>query len=306
MSTTADIPIPARAAGATLVSPRATDTVSDTAGPRRILGRFAGLGWDVVAWVGALAFFIPVVWMVLTAFKPEASAYSYPPKITFSPTLSEFRSVFSRGIGPYVENSVIATVGSTILVLVLAVPASYGLAIRPVEKWRDVMFFFISTKMLPIVAAIVPLYIIARDTHLLDNVTVLVLLYTAMNLPLAVWMLRSFFLEVPGELLEAARLDGADLRREITEVMLPVVAPGIAATALICVIFAWNEFFLAVNLTATVAGTVPVFLSGFITSEGLFWARLSAAATIASVPVILIGWIAQRQLVRGLSMGALK
>ncbi len=276
------------------------------AAPRRWLRHLPGVGWGVVAWIGALAFFLPVLWMVLTAFKPEASAYSYPPKFTFSPTLDEFRSVFSRGLGPYLQNSVVATLGSTILVLVLAVPAAYGLAIRPVEKWRDVMFFFISTKMLPIVAAIVPLYIIARDVHLLDNTIVLILLYASMNLPLAVWMLRSFLLEVPAELLEAARLDGANLRREITDVMLPIVAPGIAATALICVIFAWNEFFLAVNLTATVAGTVPVFLSGFITSEGLFWARLSAAATIASVPVIVIGWIAQRQLVRGLSMGALK
>ncbi len=127
-----------------------------------------------------------------------------------------------------------------------------------------------------------------------------------MNLPIAVWMLRSFMLEVPGEVLEAVRIDGATLRQEIPRVITPIIAPGIAATALICVIFAWNEFFLAVNLTSTVAGTVPVFLVGFITSEGLFWAQLSAAATVASVPIILIGWIAQRQLVRGLSMGALK
>jgi sorbitol/mannitol transport system permease protein len=295
-----------KAAVSTLAKKQYVEPVTDAAPPSRLVARLAGAGWGVVAWVGAIVFFIPVLWMVLTALKPEASAYSYPPKFVFSPTLGEFRSVFNRGIGPYLAHSVIATLGSTILVLVLAVPAAYGLAIRSVDKWRDVMFFFISTKMLPIVAAIVPLYIIARDTHLLDNIVVLVLLYASMNLPLAVWMLRSFLLEVPAELLEAARLDGAGLRQEITVVMLPIVAPGVAATALICVIFAWNEFFLAVNLTATRAGTVPVFLSGFITSEGLFWARLSAAATVASVPVIIIGWVAQRQLVRGLSMGALK
>jgi sorbitol/mannitol transport system permease protein len=266
----------------------------------------ARLAWTVLVWVAAIAFFIPVLWMVLTAFKPETAAYSYPPKFTFSPTLSEFRSVFSRGIGPYLENSLFATLVSTLLVLVLALPASYALSIRPVGKWRDSLFFFISTKMLPIVAAIVPIYIVARDVHLLDNVYALVLLYAAMNLPIAVWMLRSFMLEVPGEVLEAARIDGASLYREITRVIMPIIMPGIAASALICIIFAWNEFFFAVNLTSTVAATMPVFLVGFITSEGLFWAQLSAAATVASVPIIIIGWIAQKQLVRGLSMGALK
>lgn len=273
----------------------------------RQVRRWSGpVSWTVLAWIAALAFFLPVLWMVLTAFKPESAAYSYPPRFAFSPTLSEFRSVFSRGIMPYLENSLFATIGSTILVLVLALPAAYVLSVRPVPKWRDSLFFLISTKMLPIVAAIVPIYIVARNIHLLDNIYALVLLYGAMNLPIAVWMLRSFMLEVPGEVLEAARIDGAGLRREITRVIAPIILPGIAATALICVIFAWNEFFFAVNLTGTVAGTVPVFLVGFITSEGLFWAQLSAAATIASVPVILIGWIAQRQLVRGLSMGALK
>jgi sorbitol/mannitol transport system permease protein len=275
--------------------------------PSRYLRRWSGpVAWTAVVWIAAIAFFLPVLWMVLTAFKPESSAYSYPPRFTFSPTLAEFRAVFSRGIGPYLENSIFATVGSTIIVLALALPAAYALSVRPVAKWRDSLFFLISTKMLPIVAAIVPIYIVARDIHLLDNIYALVLLYGAMNLPIAVWMLRSFMLEVPSETLEAARIDGANLRQEIGRVITPIIAPGIAATALICVIFAWNEFFLAVNLTSTVAATVPVFLVGFITSEGLFWAQLSAAATVASVPIILIGWIAQRQLVRGLSMGALK
>jgi sorbitol/mannitol transport system permease protein len=264
------------------------------------------VAWFVLVWVAAIAFFLPVLWMVLTAFKPETAAYSYPPKWTFSPTLSEFRSVFSRGIAPFLENSLFATLVSTVLVLVLALPAAYALSIKPVGKWRDSLFFFISTKMLPIVAAIVPIYIVARDVHLLDNVYALVLLYAAMNLPIAVWMLRSFMLEVPGEVLEAARIDGASLFREITRVVMPIIMPGIAASALICIIFAWNEFFFAVNLTSTVAATMPVFLVGFITSEGLFWAQLSAAATVASVPIIIIGWIAQKQLVRGLSMGALK
>jgi sorbitol/mannitol transport system permease protein len=262
-------------------------------------------GWTVLGWVVGIAFFLPVLWMVITAFKPESAAETWPPKFIFSPTLAQFRLVFS-GMGPYLEHSALATVGSTILVLVLAIPAAYALAIRPVKHWRDGLFFFISTKMLPIVAAIGPLYVIALKAHLLDTIWVLIILYAAMNLPLAIWMIRSFMLEVPTEMLEAARLDGAGRIREIIEVIMPVVIPGIVSTALICVIFAWNELFLALNLTVTNAATMPMFLISSVPQEGLYIAHLSAAATVASIPVIIVGWIAQRSLVRGLSMGAIK
>jgi sorbitol/mannitol transport system permease protein len=269
----------------------------------REMSRLAG--WTVLGWVVGIGFFIPVLWMVITAFKPESAAETWPPKFTFSPTLSEFRLVFS-GMDPYIEHSAIATVGSTIVVLVLALPAAYALSIRPVGKWRDSLFFFISTKMLPVVAAIGPLYVIALKTHLLDSIWLLIILYAAMNLPLAIWMIRSFMLEVPTEMLEAARLDGAGRIREIIEVIMPVVIPGVVSTALICVIFAWNELFLAINLTVTNAATMPMFLISSVPQEGLYIAHLSAAATVASVPVIIVGWIAQRSLVRGLSMGAIK
>ena len=263
------------------------------------------VGWGIVAWVVAIAFFLPVLWMVITAFKPESAAETWPPKFVFRPTLSEFRLVFS-GMGPFLTHSVIATVGSTILVLLLGVPAAYALSVHPVKHWRDGLFFFISTKMLPIVAVIGPLYVIALKAHLLDTLWLLIILYTAMNLPLAIWMIRSFMLEVPKELLEAARLDGAGRIREITGVILPVISPGLVSTALICVIFAWNELFLALNLTTVNAATMPMFLISSVPQEGLYIAHLSAAATVASVPVILVGWIAQRSLVRGLSMGAIK
>jgi sorbitol/mannitol transport system permease protein len=269
---------------------------------REMSGR---VGWGIVAWVVGIGFFLPVLWMVITAFKPEADAETWPPKFVFSPTLSEFRLVFS-GMGPYLTHSVLATVGSTILVLVLGVPAAYALSVRPVKHWRDGLFFFISTKMLPIAAAPAPLYVIALHTHLLDSIWLLIILYTAMNLPLAIWMIRSFMLEVPSELLEAAQLDGAGRIREITGVILPVVTPGLISTALICVIFAWNELFLAINLTITNAATMPMFLISSVPQEGLYIAHLSAAATVASVPVIIVGWIAQRSLVRGLAMGAIK
>ncbi|MFC9360114.1 carbohydrate ABC transporter permease [Rhodococcus sp. NPDC057014] len=262
--------------------------------------------WSVVAWIVALGFFFPVAWMVLTAFKQEGDAYTTPPKLFFTPTLDQFKAVLDSGIGTALLNSAFATAVSTIIVLVLGVPAAFALSLRPVRKTKDALFFFISTKMLPIVAAIIPLYVIVNDIGLLDNIWALIILYTAMNLPIAVWMMRSFFLEVPGEILEAASMDGASLWTSVREVILPLVSPGIAATALICVIFSWNEFFFAVNLTAVQAQTIPVFLVGFITGEGLYWARLSAAATLAALPVILAGWVAQNKLVRGLSFGAIK
>ena len=278
-------------------------TVAERAPGRFRAGR---LLVPALAWIAAIGFFFPVLWMFLTGFKQEADAFTRPPKLFFAPTLEQYRQIFARDFAPFLINSASATVVSTLLVLALAIPCAYGLAVKPVEKWRDVLFFFISTRFLPVVGAIVPIYVIARDAHLLDTVTALIILYTAMNMPIAVWMLRSFFLEVPPAIMEAARIDGATLRQELIRIVLPLVAPGIAATALICVIFAWNEFFFAVNLTSSRAATVPVFLVGFITSEGLFWARLSAAATLACLPVLLAGWIAQKQLVRGLTMGAVK
>jgi sorbitol/mannitol transport system permease protein len=286
------------------------DTGVASAAPRRVVARKKkdrnSISWGIVGWVVGIIFFFPVLWMVLTSFKTEVQAYTNTPHLFFTPTLSEYRTVFDSGLWPYVANSAFATIVSTALVLLLAIPCAFALSLRPVRKTRDVLFFFISTKMLPVVAAIIPIYIAARDLHMLDNIFTLVILYTAMNLPIAVWMMRSFFLEVPHELLEAAEMDGAPLLRTMREVILPIVAPGIAATALICCIFSWNEFFFAVNLTATQAATVPVFLVGFISSEGLYFAQLTAAATVATLPVILAGWVAQRYLVRGLSFGAIK
>jgi sorbitol/mannitol transport system permease protein len=269
-------------------------------------GRWGGVAWTVGAWVVGLFFFFPVLWMVLTGFKREVDAASNPPHWFFTPVLDGYRQVFDREITPYLLNSVMASVISTLLVLLLATPAAYALSLRPVEKWRDVLFFFISTKMLPAVAALLPIYLLVKELGMLDNIWTMIILYTSMNLPLAVWMMRSFLLEVPSALVEAAAMDGAGLAMTIRKILLPIVTPGLAATALICFIFSWNEFFFAVNLTATVSGTSPIFLVGFVTSEGLFLARLCAAATLVSLPVVLAGWLAQNQLVRGLSMGAVK
>lgn len=284
----------------------ARDVESIKRAARKKRQRKGGIGWSVLAWVLGLAFFFPVLWMVLTSFKHEAEASTDPPTIWFSPTLEQYITVLDSGIGTALLNSAFVTIVSTALVLALGIPAAFALSLRPVKRTQDVLFFFISTKMLPIVAVIVPLYVIVNEIGMLDNVWALIIIYTAMNLPIAVWMMRSFFLEVPHELLEAAGMDGASLPRSVREVILPIVSPGIAATALICVIFAWNEFFFALNLTAAKAQTTPVSLVGFISGEGLYWAKLSAASTLAALPVVIAGWLAQNKLVRGLSFGAIK
>jgi sorbitol/mannitol transport system permease protein len=267
----------------------------------------APLAWTLIAWIVGLLVFFPVLYIVVTGFKSEATAISLPPKLIFKPTLDQYREIRSRGFYPFFRNSIIASLVSTGVVLLLAVPAAYALALRPMKKWKDLLFFFISTKFLPPAGIIVPLYVIFKNLKLLNTIEGLVIIYIAMNLPIAIWMLRSFFEEVPQAVLEAARIDGAGVLREMTQILLPMVGPGLVATAFLSIIFAWNEFFFAVNLVATEkASTVPLFMQKFITSEGLFWAKLSAASTMAIAPVVILGWISQRQLVRGLSMGAVK
>lgn len=260
-----------------------------------------------LTWVLTVIFFFPVFWMVVTGFKTEAQAVSLPPQIFFMPTLEQYQNIVDRGILPYLQNSLLAAGVSTALVLLLALPAAYALAIRPIPKSRDALFFFLSTRFLPVAGVIAAIYLLARQLDLLNNVLVLILLYTAMNLPIAIWMLRSFMAEIPAAILEAARVDGAGFTTMMLRIIVPLLAPGIGATALICVIFAWNEFFLALILTTTSqSATLPVFLTGFITSQGAFWAQLDAAATVCAVPVVIAGWVAQKQLVRGLSLGAVK
>src|SRR5213595_52754 len=236
------------------------------------------VGWSALAWLVAIVFFFPVLWMALEGLKTEVQAASIPPTILFMPTLGAIQEVLSRDFPPYLINSATATLGSTLLVLVFGLPAAYALAIRPVKRTRDVLFFFISTRFLPFVASLVPLYLLARDLHLLDNIFALSLIYTTINLPLGVWLLRSFLLEIPPDLFEAARVDGAQFRHEILRIVVPLIAPGIAATSLICLIFSWNEFFYAVSFTSSDAATAPLFLVSFISGRGLFYAKLAAAA----------------------------
>jgi sorbitol/mannitol transport system permease protein len=290
------------AATTTATAPRAETARRTRPAQRRSRAWMLG----VLAWGIGLIFVAPVLWMVLTSLHTESDAATNPPSVAAKLTLSGYREFFGSNPWPALINSATAAIFSTLLVLALATPAAYALSIKPVRKWTDTMFFFLSTKFLPVVAALLPVYLIAKNLGLLDNIVALVVIYASMNLPIAVWMMRSFLAELPKEMIEAAELDGAKLPTVLRRIILPVTAPGLAATSLICFIFAWNELMFARVLTSTVAGTSPVFLTGFITSEGLFLAKLCAAAMIVSLPVLIAGFAAQDKLVQGLSMGAVK
>ncbi|KAF5998002.1 MULTISPECIES: carbohydrate ABC transporter permease [Streptomyces] len=272
--------------------------------------RARGTGLGLLAWLLGVLFFLPIAWMALTSFHSESDAATNPPSFGAALTLDGYRDFFGTGGGaspwPALLNSTVASVVSTLCVLLLAFPAAYALSIRPVKKWTDVLFFFLSTKMLPVVAGLLPIYLFAKNTGMLDNIWLLVILYTSMNLPIAVWMMQSFLAEVPVAVIEAAQIDGARLPTILARVVAPIALPGIAATALICFIFSWNELLFARVLTGVVAETAPVFLTGFITSQGLFLAKVCAASLVISLPVLAAGFAAQDKLVQGLSLGAVK
>ncbi|MGW1760400.1 carbohydrate ABC transporter permease [Streptomyces mirabilis] len=272
--------------------------------------RARGTGLGLLAWLLGVLFFLPIAWMALTSFHSESDAATNPPSFGAALTLDGYRDFFGTGGGaspwPALLNSTVASVVSTLCVLLLAFPAAYALSIRPVKKWTDVLFFFLSTKMLPVVAGLLPIYLFAKNTGMLDNIWLLVILYTSMNLPIAVWMMQSFLAEVPVAVIEASQIDGAKLPTILARVVAPIALPGIAATALICFIFSWNELLFARVLTGVVAETAPVFLTGFITSQGLFLAKVCAASLVISLPVLAAGFAAQDKLVQGLSLGAVK
>ena len=271
--------------------------------------RAGAVGLGIAAWVIGVLWIFPVGWTLLTSFKTEqdASAQTLHNGLTFGRYSDVSHSTTGTlSLSAAFTNSLVVVGVSTAIVMLLAVPAAYALAIRAVPKWRDVLFFFISTKFLPIVASIFPIYVYAEKWNLIGTRTILIVLYIAINLPLAIWMMRSFFVEVPRELIEASEIDGTSLFNQLRSVILPIAAPGIAATALLCVIFAWNEYFYAIQLNFAGASTMPQWVIGNVSTRGNFLAKLSAASIIACLPVVLAGWAAQKRMIRGLSMGAIK
>jgi sorbitol/mannitol transport system permease protein len=263
---------------------------------------------NVVTLLLALVMIFPVLWMVLTSFKTEQMAIAFPPRLVFTPTLENWgQAVFNGPLLEFMGNTALITVGSTLLALLLGVPAAYAMAFYRTKRSDGSMLWMMSTRMLPPAGVIVPLFVLFRNFNLLDTHLGLIIVFAGMNLPLVVWMVTGFMEDLPFALVEAARLDGANLWQEFTSVLLPLLGPGLAATSLLALIFTWNEFFFAVNLTTRDASPLSVYVSTFKSAYGdLFLAKMSAAATAAVLPVLIAGWVAQRHLVTGLTMGAVK
>jgi sorbitol/mannitol transport system permease protein len=260
------------------------------------------------AWAVALAIVFPVLWMILTSFKTEASAVANPPQLfTADWTLENYAEVWARSDYPrFFWNSVVISVGSTLLGLVIAVPAAWAMAFVPGKRNRDLLMWMLSTKMMPAVAVMIPLYLLFQRLGLIDSKFGLVVALMLMNLPIIIWMLYTYFREIPGEILEASRMDGASLWGEIVHVLTPMALPGIASTLLLNIILAWNEAFWTIVLTTTKAAPLSAFIASFSAPQGLFYAKLSAASAMAILPILIMGWFSQRQLVRGLTFGAVK
>ena len=261
-----------------------------------------------IAWGIGLLIFFPVLWTILTSFKTEAQAIADPPVFLFFDwTLENYSVVQERSdYMRYLWNSVIIAGFSTLLGIVVAVPAAWSMAFVPSKRTKDVLLWMLSTKMLPAVGVLYPIYLLFIELDLLDTRTGLVVVMMLINLPIIVWMLYTYFREIPGEILEAARMDGASLRNEILHVLTPMAVPGIASTILLNFILAWNEAFWTLNLTAAKAGPLTAFIASYSSPEGLFYAKLSAASTMAIAPILILGWFSQKQLVRGLTFGAVK
>jgi len=262
----------------------------------------------VAAWLVGFIIFFPILWMVLTSFKTELEAFSTPPKFLFFEWTTENFGVVQERSNylKFAGNSIILSVGSTLVGLLFAVPAAWAMAFAPGKRTKDLLMWMLSTKMMPPVGALIPIYLIFKDFGLLDSRGGLIAVLFLLNLPIIVWMLFTYFKEIPGEILEASRMDGATLWREIVYVLTPMAVPGIASTLLLNVILAWNEAFWTLNLTTTEAAPLTAFIASYSSPEGLFWAKLSAASTMAVAPILVLGWFSQRQLVRGLTFGAVK
>lgn len=274
----------------------------------RAVSRNRKLTFTIIGWGIGLTLFFPILWTVITSFKTEGEAIATPPSFLFFQwTLENYFEVQSRSdYFKHAMNSVVIALGSTALGLVVAVPAAWSMAFSPTRRTKDILMWMLSTKMLPPVGVLVPIYLLFRDFGLLDTRSGLVGVLMLMNLPIIVWMLYTYFKEIPGEILEAARMDGATLAKEILYVLAPMAVPGIASTLLLNIILAWNEAFWTLNLTAADAAPLSAFIASYSSPEGLFWAKLSAASTLAIAPILVMGWFSQKQLVRGLTFGAVK
>ncbi len=261
-----------------------------------------------LAWTIGLVIFFPILWTILTSFKSEAEAIANPPVFLFFDwTLENYGVVLERSnYMRFLTNSIFIAGGSTILGVLIAVPAAWSMAFVPSRRTKDILLWMLSTKMLPAVGVLYPIYLLCIQLGVLDSRLALVVILMLINLPIIVWMLYTYFREIPVEILEAARMDGANLKDEILYVLTPMAIPGIASTLLLNFILAWNEAFWTLNLTSVDAAPLTAFIASYSSPEGLFFAKLSAASTMAIAPILILGWFSQKQLVRGLTFGAVK
>ena len=268
---------------------------------------FSKVFWPVLAWTVAIVFFFPIFWMVFTSFKTDADAVKPEHLFLFTPTLENYLNMTENyDYWRFAKNSVITSVFATAFTLIVGVPSAYAMAFDPSRHTKDILMWMLSTKMLPPVGVLVPIYLLFRDFNLLDTRIGLTIVLMLINLPIIIWMLYTYFKEIPVDILEAARMDGATLREEILYVLTPMALPGIASTVLLNIILAWNEAFWTINLTASNAAPLTAFIASYSSPEGLFYAKLSAASIMAIAPILIMGWFSQKQLVRGLTFGAVK
>ena len=262
----------------------------------------------IAAWMIGFLIFFPILWTILTSFKTEGVAIADPPVFLFFDwTIENYKVVQQRSnYGRFLWNSIFIAGGSTILGIFVAVPAAWSMAFVPSRRTKDILLWMLSTKMLPAVGVLYPIYLLFIQFRLLDSIIGLTFVLMLINLPIIVWMLYTYFKEIPVAILEAARMDGASLKSEILYVLMPMALPGIASTLLLNFILAWNEAFWTLNLTAAKAAPLTAFIASYSSPEGLFFAKLSAASTMAILPILILGWFSQKQLVRGLTFGAVK
>ncbi|HBN8243013.1 TPA: carbohydrate ABC transporter permease [Pseudomonas aeruginosa] len=270
---------------------------------RRLRNALLGL----LCWGIALLLFFPIFWMLLTSFKSEIDAFATSPQFIFQPTLENYLHINERSdYFAYAWNSLLISSSATLLCMLVAVPAAYSMAFFETRRTRRTLLWMLSTKMLPPVGVLMPIYLLAKQFGLLDSRLALIIVYTLINLPIVVWMVYTYFKDIPVDILEAARLDGAGTWQEIVRVLLPIARGGLASTLLLSLILCWNEAFWSLNLTSSAAAPLTALVASYSSPEGLFWAKLSAVSTLACAPILVFGWISQKQLVRGLSFGAVK
>ena len=262
----------------------------------------------VAGWLVASIFFFPIFWMLLTSFKTDADAVKPEYLFFFSPTFENyFQMTENYDYWRFAKNSIITSTFATVFALFVGVPSAYAMAFTPGRRTKDILIWMLSTKMLPAAAVLYPMTFLTKnilgvfDTHFL-----VILVLSLINLPIVIWMLFTYFKEIPKEIIEAGKMDGVSVWGEIKDIVLPLAWGGLVSTALLCFIFCWNEAYWTVRLTTTDAATFSKLIEGNRAPEGLFFGRLSAVSTAAVAPIVVLGWFCQKQLVQGLTFGAVK